>query len=72
MFFFLLWSCIACIYYEDLESGLKLVNKFTSDHINLTSYSVMIAAQVLRETIGNVWSRRSSWNWKAGIMESFN
>ena len=39
--FFLLWSHIARIYYEDLESGLKLVNKLTSDHINLTSYSVM-------------------------------
>ena len=30
--FFLLWSHIARIYYEDLESGLKLVNKI-SDHI---------------------------------------
>ena len=55
--FFLLWSHIARIYYEDLESGLKLVNKLTSDHKNLTSYSVMgvnLAAQVLRETVGNV------------------
>ena len=43
--------------YEDLESGLKLVNKLTSDHINLTSYSVMrvnLAAQVLSETVDNV------------------
>ena len=43
--------------YEDLESGLKLVNKLTSDHINLTSYSVMrvnLAAQVLSEAVGNV------------------
>ena len=55
--FCLLWSHIAHLYYEDLESGLKLVNKLTSDHINLTSYSVMrvnIAAQVLSETVGNV------------------
>ena len=36
---------------------LKLVNKITSDHINLTSYSVMrinLAAQVLSEKVGNV------------------
>ena len=55
--FFLLWSHIARISYEDLESGLKLVNKLTSDHINLTSYSVMrvnLAGQVLSETVGNV------------------
>ena len=55
--FFLLWSHIARIYYEDFESGLKLVNKLTSDHINLTSYSVMrvsLAGQVLSETVGNV------------------
>ena len=54
---FLLWSHIARIYSENWESGLKLVNKLTSDHINLTSYSVMrvnIAAQVLSETVGNV------------------
>ena len=55
--FFLLWSHIARLYYEDLESGLKLVNKLTSNHINLTSYSVMrviLAAQVLSETVGNI------------------
>ena len=55
--FFLLWSHIAHTYYEDLESGLKLVNKLISDHINLTSYSVTrvnLAAQVLSETVGNV------------------
>ena len=54
---FLFWSHIACLYYKDLESSLKLVNKLTSDHINLTSYSVMrvnLAAQVLSETVGNV------------------
>ena len=56
-FFFLLWSHITRLYYEDLESALKLVNKLTSDHINLTSYSVMrfnLAAQVLSENVGNV------------------
>ena len=45
------------MYYEDLENALKLVNKLTSDHINLTSYSVMrfnFAAQVLSENVGNV------------------
>ena len=55
--FFLLWSHIACLYYEDLKSGLKLLNKVISDHINLLSYSVMkvnTAAQVLSETVGNV------------------
>ena len=55
--FFLLGSHTARIYYEDLESGLKLVNKLTSDHINLTSYLVMrvnLAAQALSETLGNV------------------
>ena len=52
-----LWSHIARLNYEDLESGLKLVNKLTSNHINLTSYSVIrviLAAQVLCETVGNV------------------
>ena len=50
---FFSWSHIARLYYEDLESGLK----FTSDHINLTSYFVMrvnLAAQVLSETVDNV------------------
>ena len=54
---FFLWSHIVHLYYEDLESGLKLVNKFTSDHVNLISYSVMrvnLAVQVLSETVGNV------------------
>ena len=54
---FFSWSHIACLYYENLESGLKLVNKLTSDHINLTSYAVMrvnLAAQVLSETAVNV------------------
>ena len=54
---FFLWSHIARLYYEDLKSGLELVNKPTSDHINLISYSVMrvnLAAQALSETVRNV------------------
>ena len=53
----ILWSNISQLYHDDLESGLKLVNKLTTDHINLTPYSVMrvrFAAQVLSETVGNV------------------
>ena len=37
--------------------GFKISNKLTSDHINLTCYSVMgvnLAAQVLSETVVNV------------------
>ena len=52
--FFLLWSHIARLYYEDWKSGLKLVNKLTSDHINLTSYSVMrvnLATRVLSKAM---------------------
>ena len=55
--FFFYGHIIARIYHEDSESGLKLVNKLTSDHINLTSYSVIkvnLAARVLSETVGNV------------------
>ena len=55
--FFILWSHISHLCHDDLESGLKLVNKLTSGHINLTPYSVMrapLAAQVLSETVGNV------------------
>ena len=58
--FFLLWPHIAYLYYEDLESGLKLVNKLTSDHINLIFYSVMgvnLAAQVLIGTVSNILNR---------------
>ena len=55
--FFFSFMVTYSLYYEDLESGLKLVNKLTSDQINLTSYSVMrfnLAAQVRSETVGNV------------------
>ena len=54
---FFLWSHISRLRYEDLECGLKIVNKFTSDHINLTLYSVMrvnLATEVLSEAVGNV------------------
>ena len=55
--FFILWSHISTLYYQDLECGLKMLNKLTSDHINLTPFSVMrvrLAAQVLSETVGQV------------------
>ena len=53
----ILWSHISQLYHDDLESGLKLVNKLTSDHINLTPCSVTrdrFAAQVISKTVGNV------------------
>ena len=55
--FFLLRSHIVCLYYKDLKSGLKFINKLTSDQINLTSYSVMrvnLATRVLSKTVSNV------------------
>ena len=55
--FFLLWSHISNFYYQDLECGLKMMNKLTNDHINLTPFSVMrvrLAAQVLSETVSVV------------------
>ena len=55
--FFVLWSHISILYYQDLEGGLKMLNKLTSDHINLTPFSVTrvrLAAQVLSETVGSV------------------
>ena len=55
--FYILWSHITQLYHEDLESGLKLVCKLTSDRISLTPYfvkRVRLAAQVLSETIANV------------------
>ena len=54
---YILWSHISQLYYDDLDCGLKLVNKLTSDHINLTPYSAMrvrLAAQVVSDTVGNV------------------
>ena len=56
---YILWNHISQLYHDYLESALKLINKLTSDHINLTLYSVMrfrvrFAAQVLSETVENV------------------
>ena len=54
---FILWSHITQIYDEQLQSGLKLAPKLSSDHMYLTPYSVMrvnLAVQVLSETVGNV------------------
>ena len=45
------------MYFSDLEDGLHLLPKITTDHVNLTSYSVMrvnLAAQVLSSTMANV------------------
>ena len=45
------------MFYQDVDSGLKLLPKITYDHINLTSYSVMrvnLAAQVLSATMAAV------------------
>ena len=37
---YLLWSHISKLYYEDLDNGLKIMNKLTNDHIVLNTYSV--------------------------------
>lgn len=55
--FFLLWTHISEFYHDQQNAQLKFITKLTSDHINLTPYSVMrvnLAAQVLSETMGNV------------------
>ena len=52
--FHILWSHISKFYFDDLDSGLKMLPKLTSDHFNLTPYSVMrvhLAAQVLSDTV---------------------
>ena len=46
---YITWSHIYNLMTEDLECGLQLCPKITSEHINLTSFSVMnvrLAAQV--------------------------
>jgi len=55
--FYLLWSHITTLFYEDLDSGLKLLPKLTSDHIHLTPFSKMrvsLAAQVLSDSVSTV------------------
>ena len=55
--FFILWSHITSLHHQDSACGLKMLNKLTSDPINLTPFSVMrvrLAAQVLSETVGSV------------------
>ena len=50
----LLWSHISKFYFNDLDSGLKMLPKLTSDHFNLTPFSIMrvhLAAQVLSDTV---------------------
>ena len=53
----LLWNHISDMFYSDLEHGLRLLPRITTDHINLTSYSVMrvnLAAQVLSSSMASV------------------
>ena len=52
--YFLLWNHIRQLFKEDLECGLHLVPKITSEHINLSPFSVMnvrLAAQVLSSSV---------------------
>lgn len=52
---YLLWDHIKDLYYEDLECGLKLMPKLTTNHVLLNSYSVMrvnLASQILSESVG--------------------
>lgn len=54
---YLLWQHIAQLFYQDIDSGLKLLPKLTYEHINLNSYSVMrvnLAAQVLSASVSAV------------------
>lgn len=54
---FILWQHIAQLFYQDIESGLKLLPKLTYDHINVTSFSAMrvnLAAQVLSASVAAV------------------
>ena len=52
--YFLLWNHIRQLFKEDLECGLHLVPKITSEHINLSPFSVMnirLAAQVFSSSV---------------------
>lgn len=51
----MVWSHIKSLFYEDMDNGLHLMPKLTTDHIMLTSYSKMrvyLATQVLSESVG--------------------
>ena len=54
---FILWQHIAHLFYQDIESGIKLLPKLTYDHINVTSFSAMwvnLAAQLLSASVAAV------------------
>uniref|UniRef100_A0A7M5V4G0 Transposable element P transposase-like GTP-binding insertion domain-containing protein n=1 Tax=Clytia hemisphaerica TaxID=252671 RepID=A0A7M5V4G0_9CNID len=54
---YLLWQHIKTMFYEDMDNGLKLMPKLTTDHILLNSYSKMrvyLAAEILSNTVGNM------------------
>ena len=54
---YVLWQHITSMFYQDLDSGLKLLPRLSYEHINLTAYSVMrvnLAAQVLSTSVAAV------------------
>ena len=54
---YILWQHITEIFYQDIDSGLKLLPKLTYEHVNLNAYSVMrvnLAAQVLSASVAAV------------------
>ncbi|XP_044170181.1 uncharacterized protein LOC122954236 [Acropora millepora] len=54
---YVLWQQIVQMFYQDLESGLKLLPRIIADHIKLNAYSTMrvnLAAQVLSSSVSAV------------------
>lgn len=54
---YVLWQHIVQMFFQDLESGLKLLPQITADHIKLNAYSTMcvnLAAQVLSASVSAV------------------
>lgn len=54
---FILWQHITQLFYQDIDSGLKLLPRLTFDHVNITPYSAMrvsLAAQVLSSSVASV------------------
>ena len=53
-----MWQYITQFYYEDLDSGLKLMPKLTNEHIHINSYSaimtVKLTSQVLSQTVASL------------------